>query len=183
MLVDGVDLVQGSRIREVIIREEKRGTGFPPAPSEGDQFFLSQTYNDGQKNFAPGMYEYVSGAWIQPSPEASLTPYDIAGSCEGKPTADTTLFQCVIPRKVNFSADFNGSVAVAGTAPNATASFTIMKNSTAVGTINFAAAATTATFSGSEVSFYPGQVFKVVVPAAIDATISDILFTFAGNSV
>lgn len=183
MLVDGVDLVEGSKIKEVIIREEKRGTGFPANPTLGDKYFLTSSFDDGTTVFDPGMYEYTSRGWISPNPESSLTPYDVAGTCFGAPTAESNVIQCVMVRKVNFVLNFKGSKATADVAPAASTSFDIQKNGVSVGTITFGAGETKGSFSSSSVvTFYPEDVFTVWAPSNVDGTISDIMFTFAGNS-
>jgi hypothetical protein len=181
MLVDGVDLVSGSTIREVIIREEQRDVAFPPNPSEGDKFVLTEAYNDGQTTYEAGLYEHVSGNWIQPSPEEVLNPYDIAGSVTGQPTAGATLLQFMVVRKFRLSANFAGCIARCGTVGNGSTAFSIYKNADSIGTVTFGAGSNSGAFSAtSEVSYYPGDLFKVVAPDPVDAVIADVWFTFAG---
>ncbi len=181
MLIDGVDLVSGSTIREVIIREEQRDVAFPASPSEGDKFVLTQSYDDGQTVYEAGLYEYVSGSWIQPSPEEVLNPYDIAGSIIGQPTAGDIALQFVVVRKFTIAANYSGSLAKCDTAPAGSTVFTVHRNATQTGTITFGAGATSGTFSSvAEHSYYPGDIFKVVVPDPVDGTIADVRFTFAG---
>jgi hypothetical protein len=61
----------------------------------------------------------------------------------------------------------------------------VKKNGTNIGTVTFAAAATTGTFattaSGTPETFAAGDELRLVGPATADATLADIHITFAGT--
>ena len=76
----------------------------------------------------------------------------------------------------------DGSQGYAGTAPTAQADLDIRKNGASIGTITFAAAASTATFSfASEVAFAAGDRLIVLAPGSQDASLADISITFKGT--
>lgn len=110
-------------------------------------------------------------------------PYDFAGGIPGKPTAAQVVAKFVVGRAMTFPANFAGSAWAAGTAPAAAATFTVNSNGTAIGTIVFAASATTATFtttSGAAQSLAAGAVLTIVAPATADSALSDASGTLVG---
>ena len=78
---------------------------------------------------------------------AGINPYDIAGYMPGMPTAGQTLFRIEMVRSVTLPASLTGSRAVCQTAPTAAVTLPIKQNGTSIGSINFAASATTGTFT------------------------------------
>lgn len=126
-------------------------------------------------------FDNTSGKWIPVSPSA-----DQAFGIAGAPTASQKVHLRSIARSVRFVGDFLGSVAHAGTAATASTVFNVYKNGTLVGTITFAAAATTGTFStdvgsgSTSVTFNIGDVLMVQAPASPDATLADISITLLG---
>jgi hypothetical protein len=106
-----------------------------------------------------------------------------AANCtwNGVTTASLVLIHLPMPVAVTFAAAFAGSYGVATTAATAQTDFDIKKNGTSVGTLRFAAAATTATFiAASPVSFAAGDVLKLVGPATPDATLATLGLTLKG---
>ena len=109
-------------------------------------------------------------------------PYDIGVYFPGQPEAGATLLQLVASRAFTLPADLTGSQGYAGTAPTAQADLDIQKNGASIGTITFAAAASTATFSfASEVAFAAGDRLTVLAPGSQDASLADISITFKGT--
>jgi hypothetical protein len=107
----------------------------------------------------------------------------VSGSFSGKPTANLVLQSYVFAAPVAIPAGLSGSRGTAATAATATTTFIIRKNSTNVGTMVFAPAATTATFTMSSASqFSAGDVLTLVAPAAPDATLANLAWTFMGIS-
>jgi hypothetical protein len=105
----------------------------------------------------------------------------VSGSFSGRPTANLVLQSFVCPDSVAVPAGFTGSRATAGTAATATADFNIQKNGTDIGTMSFAQATTTATFTASMGTvFVPGDVLTIVAPSMPDPTISNIAWTIVG---
>ena len=81
-----------------------------------------------------------------------------------------------------FPAGLAGSFGTAGTAATAAASFAIAKNGTAVGTMDFAAGATSATFTmATATSFAGGDVLTIIAPAAPDATLANLAWSLTGT--
>ena len=71
---------------------------------------------------------------------------------------------------------------VAATAATASATFTISKNGSSIGTAVFAAGATTATITLSATSFAAGDVITIVGPATADATLANVDFTLLATT-
>lgn len=108
-------------------------------------------------------------------------PFAAACTWNGVTTASLVLIHLPMPVAVTFAAAFAGSYGVATTAATAQTDFDIKKNGTSVGTLRFAAAATTATFiAASPVSFAAGDVLKLVGPATPDATLATLGLTLKG---
>ncbi len=110
-------------------------------------------------------------------------PYDLAGGIPGKPTASQVVARLTVARGMQFPANFSGSHWTCTTSPTASAQFTVNKNGTAVGYINFAAAATVATFTtvgGTAVTAAAGDIITIVAPSTVDSTLSDASGTLAG---
>jgi hypothetical protein len=108
-------------------------------------------------------------------------PYDIAGFISGVPTASQIGLLHVFNRTITFAAAISGSHGVATVAATAQTDFDVQKNGTSVGTIRFAASATTASFiASSGFSCAATDVIKVIAPATPDATLANIAWTLAG---
>src|SRR5438067_5163127 len=73
-------------------------------------------------------------------------PAYVTGSCSGSPAASQIIERYIFATPVNFPAGLAGSYGGAATAATSTATFSIQRNGTAIGTMTFAAAATTASF-------------------------------------
>jgi hypothetical protein len=113
---------------------------------------------------------------------ASGQPYDVGGSYSGVPTASFVLIRYPFPRSVSFPVGLTNSRGVAGIAATAQTDFDLKKNGSSVGTMRFAAAATTASFiMASATTFAAGDVLTVVAPGTADATLANIGFSLAGT--
>jgi hypothetical protein len=100
----------------------------------------------------------------------------------GKPTANLVLQRYVFAAAVTFPAGLAGSQGTAGTGATAMATFEVEKNGVNVGTMVFAAAATTATFAmTSPTTFSAGDVLTLVAPAVPDTTLANLAWTFMGT--
>lgn len=109
-------------------------------------------------------------------------PYDVGGGATGAPAASLVLLRYPFPREVRFPASFANSQGRAGTAATAQTDFGIRKNGVSVGTMRFAAAASTATFiAATSMTFEQGDVLTVVAPGSPDATLADIGFALRGE--
>ena len=109
-------------------------------------------------------------------------PYDIGVYFPGQPDAGAIMLQLVASRAFTLPVDLTDSQGYAGTAPTAQADLDIRKNGASIGTITFAAAASTATFAfASEVAFAAGDRLTVLAPGTQDASLADISITFKGT--
>jgi hypothetical protein len=109
-------------------------------------------------------------------------PYDLALYAAGKPAAGATLMRFIFDRAISFSINLAGSIASVGTAPASAAAFAVAKNGTSIGTLNFAGAATSGTFSVAVAqNFITGDVLTVTAPATADAALSDLSVTLSGT--
>jgi hypothetical protein len=71
---------------------------------------------------------------------------------------------------------------VAKIAATAETDFDIKKNGSSVGTLRFAASATTATFiMASETSLVASDQLEIIAPGTPDTTLADIAWTLRGN--
>ncbi|NJK43209.1 MAG: hypothetical protein HC933_02145 [Pleurocapsa sp. SU_196_0] len=115
---------------------------------------------------------------------SSNVPYDIAFAYSGLPGASEVL-RFVAPRAFtiyNVAGSPSGvaHVGAAGIAATASATFTLKKNGTSIGTLNFAASSAVATFTvSSSVAFASGDVLTLEAPASPDAALADVGVTLA----
>ena len=108
--------------------------------------------------------------------------YDVGAFFPNQPGASAKVLKHVFTRSVQFPSGLTGSAAKAGTAATAQTDFDIQKNGSSVGTMRFAAAATTATFIFSSAQTFNATDFiDIVAPATPDATLADIAFTLKGT--
>lgn len=181
----------------------------PGSPSEGDRYLVGSAptgawaghaeevayYSGGWqfleprpgwRAYIPGDSEYVydessSGYWL-PGGGGGPPPYDVGAMVAGVPDADAVCLRYVFPREVTFAAGLAPSQGVADVAATGDTDFDIQQNGVSVGTMTFAAAATTATFDmDSETVFEMGDVLTVIAPTTPDATLADISFVLSGT--
>lgn len=111
-------------------------------------------------------------------------PFDVTAFYPGVPTSSAKVTRVPVARAVSFLGNFAGSYGVASVAATGSTAFDVRKNGSSVGTITFAAGATTATFastSGAAVTLAAGDYIGIVAPASADATLADIGFVLAGT--
>ena len=107
--------------------------------------------------------------------------YDIGYSLPGALSASQVLMKLNCVRAFSLPQNLALSIANCDAAPTGAIQFTIAKNGTAVGTINFAAGANSATFTFlAAVNFAAGDVLMITAPAVADTTFAGIAFTLAG---
>ena len=108
-------------------------------------------------------------------------PYELTYYFPGKPGAAALLAKTIMTQTVELASGLTGSYCTSEIASTATKSFDIKKNGSSVGTIDFAAAATTATFTFSTgTTFNAGDDIKIEGPAIQDTTLSDISLSIKG---
>jgi hypothetical protein len=109
-------------------------------------------------------------------------PYDMAMFVAGKPTASQLGMRFIFIRPVSMPANFAGSVAKSGVAATASTTFNIAKNGTNIGTLIFAAAGSTGTFSvAGGATFVSGDILTVTAPGTPDTALADISATLTGT--
>lgn len=105
-------------------------------------------------------------------------PRELTGSYLGQPLGGVTIYQKVFASSAALPINFGGSVAFAGANPTATATCSITKNGTAIGSMTFATSGVaTFTSSGVPISFAVGDVIRIIAPLTQDASLMDLSFT------
>lgn len=123
-----------------------------------------------------------TGASITSSPPSTSGVLRLYGELDGQPAASQILFDIEMIGDESFLAAFAGSLGGAAVAPTGSVTLNIQKNGATVGTMNIAASSTTATFTmASGLTFSAGDRFRMLAPAAVDATLSGIRYTFVGR--
>lgn len=107
--------------------------------------------------------------------------YDMGVFIAGQPVGSARVFQYVFPRSVSFPPGLTASRGRSGTGAGAAASFMLRRNGSNIGSMDFAAGASVATFTlPAGIGFGPGDVLEVLAPAPPDATLADISLTLVG---
>lgn len=117
---------------------------------------------------------------------ADLAPgvFDATVFYPGLPEGGALALRVPMARAVSFAANFSGSYASASAAATGSSVFSVKKNGTEIGTVTFAAAGSSGTFttdSGAAQSFVAGDVLSITCPASADATLSDVGIVLAGT--
>jgi hypothetical protein len=113
---------------------------------------------------------------------AATGSYDLGLTWAETLPASQVLLRYPFPRGVDFPAGLTGSRGVSAVAATATTTLDIRKNNTSVGSVQWAASATTATFTmASATSFTAGDILTVHAPASADATLADLGLSLAGT--
>jgi Protein of unknown function (DUF2793) len=112
-----------------------------------------------------------------------VQPYDIAFGFSGKPSvANNGSWFAVVPRIISLPAALSGSYVKAKVAATAQTDFDVKKNGTSIGTIRFAAAASSATFiSFSAATTAAGDTLEIVPPTTADATLDTVSGVLVGT--
>jgi hypothetical protein len=106
----------------------------------------------------------------------------VSGSFAGLTTANLVIQRYVFAGTVLFPIGLTGSQGTAGVAATAITTYSIRKNGSNVGTMVFAAGATTATFMmASATTFMAGDVLTMVAPASPDTTLANLAWTLVGS--
>lgn len=106
--------------------------------------------------------------------DASAYIKGLSSFCAGKPLASEILAGAVSPYALTLSAA--NSAARAGIAATAQTIFVVKRGGTQIGTVTFAASATTGTISISSSAVAAGDHLTINAPAVPDATLADIAF-------
>ncbi|MGC2411754.1 MAG: phage tail protein [Stellaceae bacterium] len=112
----------------------------------------------------------------------AVTPSNVPIQFLGIPQNGAPVSRYTFGESVNLPSGLTASVCTAGTAATASTTFNIAKNGTNIGTMNFAATATSATFAmASSHSFIAGDVLTIT-PTRTDATLADLSGLLVGTS-
>lgn len=116
---------------------------------------------------------------------AEGVPYVLPFGFTYRPFSAEVLLIHVFAEDVDFPADFGLSQAHIGINPTTTATFSIKRNGTNVGSIvvNPTGAVSFATLGGAGVGFSAGDVLTVVAPDPADATLANCAFTLRANRI
>lgn len=118
---------------------------------------------------------------VEVATASDAVPYDVGGTYNGAPASNAVLLRFPMPRAVRFKEGLSGSQGVAATVSTAAVSFSLQKNDTEFGAMDFAIATATATFTcTSDADFAAGDVLTVVAPSTPDDTLADLGFSLAG---
>lgn len=112
----------------------------------------------------------------------SLAAYDISFWAAGLMENNETLFGIIAVRDFTIPVGLPNAQAVAGTAANAETVVTLKKNGVQIGTITWAAAGTSGTFSvPGTVTFSAGDVLTIKAPVSADTTLKDVTITITAR--
>lgn len=113
---------------------------------------------------------------------AASDAYDVALFVVGSPEDSELLLQLVAVRAFVLPQDLAGSRGYAGVGADEAAAFALSKNGSSIGSVNFGAAAQTATFTFSaEQTFAPGDRLEITAPSTADAYLADVSITLRGT--
>jgi len=108
---------------------------------------------------------------------------DLEVSVPGKPAASAVVASIDAVLPFSLPADLSGSQAIAEENASGAVSFGLKKNGSNIGSINFAAGNTKATFTfGSEVKFSAGDKLEITAPSPQDSTLANVAITLAVDS-
>lgn len=109
-------------------------------------------------------------------------PFDVGAYKPGQPLTSEVIFMLPVARSVQFPASLTGSVGKSEIAANGQTDFNILVNGISVGTMRFAASASTATFiAASTINLVAGDVLKVVAPSSVDSALAGVHFVLKGT--
>jgi hypothetical protein len=109
-------------------------------------------------------------------------PYDLLMFFPGVPTASQVMGRIIVPRAITLPASLTGSFGSSIVAATGATTLTLAKNGVSIGSINFAAGSTTATFTfASAVSFAAGNILTLTNQSPADASLANVSLTLAAT--
>lgn len=116
---------------------------------------------------------------LQDLPGGSI---NIACYIDGSPTNAQVILNFIATEAFDLPSGLTGSQSESDVASTGAVTFDIKKNGVSAGTVNYAAAASSATFTmASLTSFAAGDRLELVAPATADGTLADISITLKGE--
>lgn len=127
--------------------------------------------------------KFLRDDWSWQTIPVASKNYEIGFGFIGLPSqANNGTFFAVGQRAVTFPASFSTSTVKAKVAATAQTDFDVQRNGSSIGTLRFAAAATTATWvSVSGFTSAAGDTFEIIPPATADATLSNVAGAIVGT--
>jgi len=113
---------------------------------------------------------------------SAFLPHDLHIFLPGLPTAGAVMLRFNATREFTLPISLTGSIFNARVAATGTATFTLKKNGSSIGTIVWSAAGTVGapTFA-SAVTFAVNDIFTIEAPSPQDATLADVSLDFLGT--
>jgi hypothetical protein len=113
---------------------------------------------------------------------SAYKPYDVITTYIGAPPGSQVITLVTFARVCNFAANFANSVGSCGTNPTATATLTIAKNGSSVGSISISTGGvfTFTSSGGAPVQFGVGDILRVTAQTSADATLANVSVSLAG---
>jgi hypothetical protein len=109
-------------------------------------------------------------------------PYDLLMYFPGVPTASQVMGRIIVPRAITLPASLTGSYGSSIVAATGSTTLTLAKNGVSIGSVNFAAGASTATFTfASAVSFAAGNILTLTNQSPADASLANVSLTLAAT--
>ena len=182
-LTDTPDAYTGHAAKLLAVKTDETGVEFITPTGGGDtesiQDIVGAMATDSSTiNFS---YDDTAGTFTA---VVQNQPYDVGGTWVSTIPASQVMLRYPFPRAVDFPAGLTDSRGVAAVAATASTTIDIRKNGSSVGSMVFAAAGTTATFTmASATNFAAGDILTLVAPASPDATLADLGWSLAGTRV
>ena len=120
-------------------------------------------------------WKNADGKW-----EAVKPPYKVGFFFTSTPASSETLLMHVCAAAFSLSINFAGSQGYVGTNPTSSATLTVKKNGSSIGTIGISTSGVVTFSAGSATSFAAGDLISVVAPSTADATLANCAFTLLG---
>ena len=109
-------------------------------------------------------------------------PYDLLMFFPGAPSGNQTMVRIIVPRPVILPLSLSGSYGSSSTTSAAAVTLTLSRNGSSIGSVNFAAGASTATFTfAATVTLAAGSVLTLSNQATPDTTLANISMSLAGT--
>jgi hypothetical protein len=134
----------------------------------------------------PGSYSGAGGKAVEVNSGAtalvfSAKPFDVSVFVPGLGSNNQKLIRVKLARAVTFPASATLSQADASAAATGSTTFTLKKNGSSFATVNYAASATSGTWTqASDAVFAAGDLLEIDGQATADATLADVGITLAG---
>lgn len=185
MLADGLHLIEKGRLLRTV---ENTGSTLPSIATASDRELFEVK---GSSVITNGVYIFNAqmNKWVLVE-NTEFDVYDIGLTIFDRPKSLDIVCKHIAARTFEIDPNFANSLAAATTAATATSQFLIERVAggvaTQVGTLTFAAGATTGVFAstgGTAIVFERGQIFRMKSPEIRDATLANIDITICGNLV